>query len=113
MVRHGVDLARLDGGKEAVHALSAPYPQYSHAETEQKIAHALKAAGPHTCAYIQGALGFTGCPVDGCGVRSPAALGVSHKATRLVEAYRQREEDEVVARAVLARLGQPPAGAER
>src|SRR5262245_18648438 len=43
------NLARLEGGNEAVHTLSAPYPRYSARETEQKIQHVLEAPGPHTC----------------------------------------------------------------
>jgi hypothetical protein len=67
------NIARCRHGAEAVHRLSAPYPGYSPQETEQKIAHALADAGPHTCAFIQ-ALGFRGCPPGGCGVKAPIGL---------------------------------------
>src|SRR5262245_27414955 len=63
------NMARLEGGQEIVHKLSGPYPRYSSTETDKKIAHALHAAGPHTCHYIQSALGFTGCPPGGCAVK--------------------------------------------
>jgi hypothetical protein len=88
------NFARLEGGREAIHALSAPYPKYSQEETEQKIEHALSGPGPHTCAYIQQDLGFTGCPPGGCGVKAPAALGVSKRAVQLAEA-RQRYTEAV------------------
>lgn len=65
------NLARADGGRELIHELSRPYPRYSPAETERKIEHALRDGEPHTCAYIQDSLGFTGCPAAGCGVKAP------------------------------------------
>lgn len=41
-------------GREAIHELSLPHPRYSFAETERKIAHALRdAPGPHTYRYIE------------------------------------------------------------
>jgi putative DNA primase/helicase len=83
------NLARLTGGREAVHELSKPYPRYSPEETDKKIDHALKAAGPHTCAYIKQCLGFAGCPPGGCGVRAPAGLGTSRRAVRIAEAREQ------------------------
>jgi hypothetical protein len=67
------NVARCTHGAEAVHRLSAPYPGYSPQQTDQKIAHALADAGPHTCAFIQ-ALGFQGCPPGGCGVKAPIGL---------------------------------------
>lgn len=72
-------------GRDKIHELSAPYPRYSQEETEQKIAHARKAAdkdiGPHTCAFIQQDLGFACpkiCQANTLGAKSPAGL-----ATRL------------------------------
>jgi len=65
------NLARADGGRELIHELSRPYPGYSPAETDRKIEHALQDGEPHTCQYIQDNLGFTGCPVGGCGVKAP------------------------------------------
>jgi hypothetical protein len=68
------NVARCSNGAAAVHRLSAPYPNYSPAETEAKIAHALQDTGPHTCAFIQ-SLGFQGCPPGGCGVKAPIGIG--------------------------------------
>lgn len=100
------NIARLDGGREAIHALSAPYPRYSQQETEQKITHALSAAGPHTCAYIQQVLGFRGCPPGGCNVKAPAALGLSRQDKRLARVLRLRKEAEATARRILAKQKQ-------
>jgi hypothetical protein len=80
------NLGRLEGGRQAIHTLSQPYPGYSPAETDKKIDHALHAAGPRTCQYIQQSLGFVGCPPHGCGVKAPAGLGVSRRAVQLAEA---------------------------
>jgi putative DNA primase/helicase len=97
------NLARLEGGKEAIHALSLPYPGYTINETDQKIAHAIQSAGPHTCRYIQQALGFTGCPPGGCGVKAPAALGLSQQDKRTAHVLRLRKEAEERARRILAK----------
>lgn len=80
------NLARLAGGREAVHALSGLRSGYSQVEIDRKIEHALKAFGPLTCAYIQEKLGFTGCPPEGCGIKAPAGLGVSRRAIAVLEA---------------------------
>jgi len=98
------NLAPLDGGQEAIHAFSAPYPKYTSSETDAKIQHALKGPGPHTCAYIQQQIGFRGCPSGGCGVKAPAALGVLRHGV-VVAAARQRLIDITnQARQALARL---------
>jgi hypothetical protein len=78
-----------------VHQLSAPYPTYSPQETDAKIVHALQDTGPHTCVYIQ-ALGFTGCPAGGCGVKAPSALSYDHDPAR-----RRRRQAEETARRIL------------
>lgn len=98
------NLARFEGGREAAHALSAPYLRYSPTETDKKISHTLKAAGPHTCAYIQQQLGFTGCPPGGCGVKAPAALGVSQRAVQMAEARTRLITVTAHAHQALARL---------
>jgi len=66
-------------GKEQCHACSRAYTGYSAAETDAKIAHAITAAKPHTCAYIQQTMGFNcgGC-MAGC--KAPIALAVITKA---------------------------------
>src|SRR5215813_8417253 len=83
------NLARLDGGWEAIHALSASYPKYTISETNAKIRHALNSPGPHTCCYIQQQLSFAGCPSGGCRVKAPAVLGISRRAVQLAEAREQ------------------------
>jgi hypothetical protein len=55
-------------GIAMIHDLSSPYPTYSEAETNVKIANATKAInkkgiGPYTCGKIQQGLGFD-CPLD-------------------------------------------------
>ena len=65
------NIGRAAGGRELVHELSRPYPGYSPHETDRKLDHALQDGEPHTCAYIQDNLGFTGCPAGGCGVKAP------------------------------------------
>jgi RepB DNA-primase from phage plasmid len=67
------NLVRLEGGRAAAHDFSRGYPGYTAAETDRKLDQALAASGPYTCEKIQ-ALGFTGCPPDGHGVKSPAGL---------------------------------------
>jgi putative DNA primase/helicase len=66
-------------GREKIHELSQPYPQYTEKETNQKINEALKVAdkdiGPHTCTFIEQDLGFAcpkGCPAKKLGIKSPA-----------------------------------------
>jgi len=97
------NVARLEGGQEAIHEISAPYPRYSRAETDQKIAHVLRAAGLHTCRYIQQSLGFTGCPPGGCGVKAPAVLGLSRHDTRTARVLRLRREAEETALRLFAK----------
>lgn len=72
------NLARCEGGVELVHQFSKAYPEYSPAETEAKIAHALGDTGPHTCARIV-ELGFRDCPEGGCGVKAPIVLGTDRR----------------------------------
>jgi putative DNA primase/helicase len=68
------NLAVFDGGDKAIHALSKAYPQYSRAETEDKITHFLESGTkPMTCAKLA-ELGYT-CPrMAECGGKAPAAL---------------------------------------
>jgi len=46
--------------EELAHGMSSPYPNYSHRETAEKLAHA-NSKGPVTCTYVETSLGFTGC----------------------------------------------------
>ena len=70
------NLAVFEGGEEAVHKLSAPYPGYRAAETAEKIRHFLASGTkPMTCKAIA-EKGFS-CPkmADGsCTCKAPAAL---------------------------------------
>lgn len=48
------NIARLSpDGIKLVHQISQKYPKYRQNETDQKILHALKGSGPHTCSYIK------------------------------------------------------------
>ena len=58
-------------GYSIAHKLSKGYPGYDRSKTDHKIHHALDAAAPHTCEFIQKS-GFE-CGKK-CGVRAPAAL---------------------------------------
>ncbi len=84
------NLVRFEGGPEAVHKLSEPYPGYSRRETDAKIRHAQEStAAPHTCQWL-GDYGFP-CPEMGrCPARSPAGLGAKlHRQARIKEAVGQ------------------------
>ncbi len=75
-------VARCEDGNKHAHDISAPYPGYTHAATEAKIAHALS-GGPRTCANIQMALNAASycasCPH--CGKNSsPISLGFQKSA---------------------------------
>lgn len=70
------NLVPFKNGVEKIHELSAPYPNYSHEETEAKITHAIKdAPKPHTCEFIHSS-GFEDC--EQCPfwqkVKAPAAI---------------------------------------
>jgi len=68
------NLIPFKGGREKIHDLSRPYPDYSREETEAKINHALKdAPGPHTVNYIE-EHGFRLKDCKEAGVNSPAGL---------------------------------------
>jgi putative DNA primase/helicase len=97
------NVARCTDGPAAVHRLSAPYPDYSPQETEEKMAHALQAPGPHTCTFIQG-FGFQGCPPGGCGVKAPIALS-HHRDSPL---RRRREAEDLARRLLQRRIGGAP-----
>lgn len=70
------NLAGFEGGAAMIHKLSAPYPKYSHEETDAKIQHFLSSGTkPMTCKVIA-EKGWK-CPkmgTDACTCRSPAAL---------------------------------------
>lgn len=66
------NLAVFEGGAEKIHEFSKPYHGYTQAETEAKIAHALRDTGPHRCETIRKE-GYH-CQKN-CSVKSPAGLG--------------------------------------
>jgi putative DNA primase/helicase len=70
------NLAVFEGGDKVIHTLSAKYPKYKHAETQEKINHFLESGTkPMTCRTIA-EKGFV-CPrmgTDACACKSPAAL---------------------------------------
>ncbi|ACV68896.1 hypothetical protein [Desulfohalobium retbaense] len=46
-------LARCEDGETLCHEHSRPYPQYTYEETQRKIEHALRDAGPPTCSRLR------------------------------------------------------------
>lgn len=69
-------IARCRGGDDLAHEVSAPYPGYDEAETEETYQRAKVSAGPRTCADIRRITGPTGacaaCPLQ---ITSPVLLG--------------------------------------
>jgi len=63
-------LARMPGGRDYIHLLSKPYPNYSARETDEKILHAVNGPGPITCQRIKH---LCDCGKS-CPVKAPAAL---------------------------------------
>ena len=73
-------VGRCENGSQHAHEWSNPYPTYTPAETDEKLRHALTAAGPRTCADIRrngGESYCAQCPNAGR-VRSPIVLGARH-----------------------------------
>ncbi|MCF7889864.1 hypothetical protein K9M78_01445 [Candidatus Bipolaricaulota bacterium] len=66
-------LLPFKGGRKKIHELSKPYPEYSKKETDNKIAHAKEAPGPHTAKFIR-EHGFDSKDCKEAGVKSPAGL---------------------------------------
>ncbi|MDL2318171.1 DUF927 domain-containing protein [Eubacteriales bacterium OttesenSCG-928-A19] len=73
------NLALCPDGPALCHQFSKPYAGYKAAETDEKIAHAIQASKPHTCAYIREALGFD-CAGCDAGCKAPVALAVITRA---------------------------------
>jgi len=86
------NIALCSDGETLCHAFSKAYPGYDHGETAGKIAHARKAAKPHTCAYIRDTLGFD-CAGCTAGCRAPVALAVVTKADTVRERLTADIED--------------------
>ncbi len=70
------NLAGFEGGTDAIHEISAPYPNYKAAETDAKIDHFLESkTGPITCKVIS-EKGYK-CPLfdsGECKCKAPAAM---------------------------------------
>lgn len=78
-------VGRCQDGVRTAHDLSKPYPKYSEAETAEKLKQAMGAAGPATCAFVEGDLGRG----DYCGqcnhrgkIKSPIVLGMPKPSRR-------------------------------
>lgn len=69
-------IGRCRGGDDLAHEISAPYPGYDEAETEETYQRAKVSAGPRTCADIRRLVGPTGA-CAGCTLQitSPVMLG--------------------------------------
>ena len=82
------NLALFEGGEEAIHQLSRPYPKYSFEQTQAKIDHFHKSGTkPMTCARIA-ERGFK-CPKlqkGGCKCKSPAGLAFFPLTTKELRA---------------------------
>jgi len=76
------NLIGFRGGRTAIHTLSRPHPNYTFAETEDKIAHALAdAPGPHSYRYIA-EHGFRSRDLDNPKLISPASRAVTSDKKR-------------------------------
>lgn len=91
-------VARTENGDEVAHAMSAPYADYNHAKTEEKLAHAKDYDSDLTCDHIARTHVSSGCAT--CPFRtklhSPADLG--HRSRDHVEllvntAYVERTDE--------------------
>jgi P4 family phage/plasmid primase-like protien len=72
-------VGRCEGGREAAHDFSRAHGDYTAAATDEKLAQALSASGPRTCANIRADLGgepfCKECPQWGQ-IKSPVLLGI-------------------------------------
>lgn len=70
-------VGRCENGEELAHRFSAPYPRYRPEETQAKLEHALKDAGPVTCERVEREFGpwCRSCAYRGK-VKSPIVLGM-------------------------------------
>ena len=89
-------VGRCIDGQDLAHLWSAPYPQYTQAETARKLQHALTDAGPRTCASIRHDLGgdayCRGCP-HWEQITSPIVLGLPPQPTLVVGTRRMIGHD--------------------
>lgn len=75
-------LGRCQNGGDLAHEWSAPYPRYSRHETDMKLEHALKDAGPRSCRDIRSRFGESYCSVcpSWNKLTGPLALGTQAQA---------------------------------
>ncbi len=70
---------RCTNGEDLAHELSRPHPGYNAKETSAKLAHAIRDAGPVTCAKVRHSLNggrfCDACPNAGA-IKSPVLLGL-------------------------------------
>ena len=98
------NIVHAQRGAEVAHEISCQHPTYSKKETDAKIDHALQSGAPHTCEYIQNELSFTGCPLGGCGFKSP----IGWASSRVGQALAALEHIEERARAESAAVFENP-----
>ncbi len=106
------NLSSFEGGREAIHRLSAAYPQYSETETDAKIAHFLSSGtGPITCKVIA-EKGFRCLRfLDGsCPCKAPAAMAyqqpdvdVLRRAMNAIHTANRKYEDSLAAQQFVER----------
>lgn len=73
-------LSRCRDGRQAAHAFSQPYPDYTSKQTDEKFDHAFQASGPPTCVYIGTSFpGYCGSCAHRGRVKSPVVLGFPPK----------------------------------
>lgn len=70
-------VGRCENGEELAHRFSAPYPRYRPEETQAKLEHAMRDAGPVTCERVEREFGSwcRSCAYRGR-VKSPIVLGM-------------------------------------
>jgi putative DNA primase/helicase len=98
------NLGVLEGGKDVIHQYSKLYPEYSHAETEDKIQHFLESkTKPMTCRTIYDK-GYKCAKVESgkCPCKSPASfIYVPMELTELSEALKEQSVKENVSEDML------------
>jgi len=100
------NIVRGTDGIQAAHDVSAMDPKrYKTEDTDKKINEALN-MNPQTCEYIRGAIGFQGCPPDGCGVQAPCGWSLAKiaKARAIVRGIPAPSRETVLVPEVLGAL---------
>lgn len=89
-------LGRCENGEQLAHEWSRPYPDYSPEETQNKLKHALEAAGPRSCLNIQSIGGeryCRECPNRGK-ITSPIVLGTAFSKKGNSQSHKSSDEQE-------------------